>query len=195
MLVIGLTGSVAMGKSEAAKILAAEGLLVFDADAEVHKLYDSDEGAAIIRPFIPEAARGGKVDRKIITEYVLKDPALLTRLEKDVHAEIRRRRQIFVDGARASGAKAVVLDIPLLFETGSEKNVNKTIVISSTPQLQRARALARGLSQERLALILARQMPDADKRKRADAVIFNNSTLVEMKKQLLAVLSDWKVKI
>lgn len=195
MLVIGLTGSIAMGKSEAAKILAAKGLLVFDADAEVHKLYDSEEGAAIIRPFVPEAARGGKVDRKIITEHVLKDPALLTRLEKGVHAEIRRRRQGFIDRARASGAKAVVLDIPLLFETGSEKNVDKTIVISSTPELQRARALERGLTEERLALILARQMPDADKRKRADAVVFNNSTLMEMKKQLLAFLSDWKVKI
>jgi dephospho-CoA kinase len=191
---IGLTGSIAMGKSEAAKILREHGLPVFDADAEVHKLYDSPEGANFIRPFVPEATQSGKVDRQIITAHVMKDPALLAQLEKRVHAEIANRREAFIAAAEAGGAKAVVLDIPLLFEVGADKSVDKTIVISSTPELQRVRALGRpGMTEERLNLILARQMPDAEKCRRADAVIHNTSTLLEMKKSLLAVLEEWGV--
>src|SRR5438132_4046610 len=112
MMLIGLTGSIAMGKSEAARILAQHGLPVFDADADVHKLYDSERGAALIRPFIPEATITGKVDRELVTKAVMKDPALLSRLEKQVHAEIRARREAFVAQAKATGTKAVVLDIP-----------------------------------------------------------------------------------
>lgn len=191
---IGLTGSIAMGKSEAANILRQHGLPVFDADAEVHKLYDGLEGADLVRPFVPEATRLGKVDRQIVTAQVLKDPALLARLEKKIHVEIAKRREAFIAAAEAQGAKGVVLDIPLLFEVGADKAVDKTIVISSTPELQRARALARpGMTEERLNLVLARQMPDAEKCRRADAVIHNTSSLLEMKKSLLAVLEEWGV--
>jgi len=191
---IGLTGSIAMGKSEAAKILREYGLPVFDADAQVHELYDSPQGADLIRPFNPQAIQSGKVDRQIVSAHVLKDPALLADLEKVVHVEIARRREAFIATAKAQGAKAVVLDIPLLFEVGADKSVDKTIVISSTPQLQRARALARPtMTEERLNLILARQMPDTEKCRRADAVIQNNSTLLEMKKSLLALLKEWGV--
>ena len=192
MMVIGLTGSIAMGKSEAAKILADYGLAVFDSDAEVHRLYDSEAGAALIRPFVPEATAHGRVDRKLVTEAVLKDPALLSRLEKQVHAEIRTRREAFIARSKAAGAKAVVIDIPLLFETGSENDMDKTIVVSSQPEIQRARALARpSMTQERLALILAKQMPDAEKRMRADVVVENNSTLADLKKSLLDILQVW----
>ncbi|MDE2383637.1 MAG: dephospho-CoA kinase [Alphaproteobacteria bacterium] len=193
MLVIGLTGSIAMGKSEAVKMCREWGLPVFDADAEVHRLYDSPEGAALIAPFVPEATQSGRVDRKIVTEAVLKDSTLLSRLETKVHAEIRRRREIFLDEARKAGHRAAILDVPLLFETGGEKTVGKVIVISARPELQRARALSRpGMTEERLAMILARQMPDAQKRLKADAVIENNSTLAEMKNSLFKVLQDWK---
>ena len=194
MMVIGLTGSIAMGKSEAAKILADYGLAVFDSDAEVHRLYDSEAGAALIRPFVPEATAHGRVDRKLVTEAVLKDPALLSRLEKQVHAEIRTRREAFIARSKAAGAKAVVLDIPLLFETGAEKHMDKTIVVSSLPEIQRSRALARpGMTEERLAVILAKQMPDSEKRARADVAIENNSTLADLKKSLLDILQTWGI--
>jgi len=193
-MIIGLTGSIAMGKSEAAKILAAHGLPVFDSDAEVHRLYDSEAGAALIRPFVPGATIHGKVDRKLVTAAILKDPELLSRLEKKVHEEIRARRDVFIADAKARGAKAVVLDIPLLFETSAEKNLDKTIVISSSPELQRARALARpGMTEERLALILSRQMPDSEKCAKADVVINNNGTLVDMKNSLLETLAEWGI--
>ena len=194
MMVIGLTGSIAMGKSEVAKILAEYGLAVFDSDAEVHRLYDSEAGATLIRPFVPEATAHGRVDRKLVTEAVLKDPDLLSRLEKQVHAEIRTRRKAFIARSKTAGAKAVLLDIPLLFETGSEKDMDKTIVVSSQPEIQRARALARpDMTEERLALILARQMPDSEKRVRADVVIENNSTLADLKKSVLDILQTWGI--
>ena len=194
MMVIGLTGSIAMGKSEAAKILADYGLAVFDSDAEVHKLYDSEAGATLMRPFVPEATAHGRVDRKLVTEAVLKDPTLLSRLEKQVHAEIRKRRDAFIARTKAAGAKAVVLDIPLLFETGSEKDMDKTIVVSSQPEIQRTRALARlGMTEERLSMILAKQMPDAEKRAKADVVIKNNASLADLKKSLLDILRVWGI--
>ena len=143
MRVIGLTGSIAMGKSEAARILAAYGLPVFDSDAEVHKLYDSEQGAKLIAPFVPEATRDNKVNREIVTKAVLADGMLLSKLEKVVHAEIHARRQAFIAAASLNGVKAVVFDIPLLFETGSQKDVDQTIVVSASPATQKARAFAR----------------------------------------------------
>ncbi len=194
MMIIGLTGSIAMGKSEAAKILAAYGLPVFDADAEVHRLYDSKAGADLIEPFVPEATHDDKVNRELVTKAVLADPALLSRLEKMVHAEIRNRREGFLARAKASGAKAVVIDIPLLFETGAQGEVDKTIVISAAADLQKARALSRpGMSAERLAMILAKQMPDVQKRSLADVVIENNGTVEQLKTSLLAQLKLWGI--
>jgi dephospho-CoA kinase len=192
MILIGLTGSIAMGKSEAAKILAKAGLPVFDADVEVHKLYDSAEGAKLIAAFAPKAVLNGRVDRTVLTRLALRDKDLLSRLEPVVHEAIRQRRQDFIAQQRAKSAKAVVLDIPLLFETGSEKIMDKTLVISSTPERQRARALARpGMTPQRLAMILERQMPDDQKRARANVVIDNNGTLAELEKSLLALLQKW----
>ena len=112
MMIIGLTGSIAMGKSEAARYLASLGFPVFDSDVEVHKLYDSPEGAALIKPYAKDAVTD-RVDRSILTGLVQKDPSLLTQLEKLVHAEIRLRRQRFLDHAKATGSKAAILDIPL----------------------------------------------------------------------------------
>ena len=194
MLVIGLTGSIAMGKSEAAQILSGHGLPVFDADAEVHKLYDSERGAELIAPFVPEATRENKVNREIVTKAVLADQSLLSNLENVVHAEIRKSREAFIADAAAKGAKAVVVDIPLLFETGSQNDVNKTIVISAPAETQRRRALARpNMTEERLKMILARQMPDDQKRSLADVVIENNGSIVELKIKLIEQMKKWGV--
>ncbi len=195
MKIIGLTGSIAMGKSEVAKIFAQHGVPVFDSDVEVHKLYDSKQGAELIRPFVPEAAVDNKVDRKIITQHVLRDPSLLAKLEKDVHAEIKRRRDAFLAEAKNRGETLVVLDMPLLFETGANKDVDVTIAVSSAPELQHARALARpGMTEERLRLILAKQMPDAKKRLKSNYIIENNSTLLELTKQTEIILMKLKAK-
>ena len=194
MLVIGLTGSIAMGKSEAARILAAYGLPVFDSDAEVHRLYDSKQGAKLIAPFVPEATRKNKVDREIVTRAVLADQTLLSKLEKVVHADIHKRRQTFIASAKAQGAKAVVLDIPLLFETGSQKDVDKTIVVSASAATQKARVFARpNMTEERFKMILGRQMPDEEKCKMADAIIENDGTIEEFKAKLMAQMQKWGI--
>lgn len=194
MLIIGLTGSIAMGKSEAARILADYGLSVFDSDAEVHKLYDSEEGARLIAPFVPEATRNNKVDREIVAEAVLTDRVLLSNIEKVVHAEIRRRQQAFIKLVKQQKSKAVVLDIPLLFETAPQNDFDKTIVISSDATIQKKRALARpNVTLERLAMILARQMPDREKRMMADVVIENNGSVAELKTKLLDLMQKWGI--
>jgi dephospho-CoA kinase len=183
MKVIGLTGSIAMGKSEVAKTFREHGIPVFDSDAEVHALYDSQKGADLLQDEVPEATRQGRVDRKIITELVLRDATLLSRLEKKVHAEIRLRRNAFLKLVRKQGAGLTVIDVPLLFETGGDKDVDVTLVVSSSPENQRTRVFARpGMTQERLEMIMARQLPDAEKRRRADHVIENNGSLADLKK-------------
>jgi dephospho-CoA kinase len=191
MMVVGLTGSIAMGKSEVAKIFRRQGIAVFDADAEVHRLYDSVEGANLLRPLVPQAVTEDRVDRQILSNLVLADRALLDRLEKIVHAEIRRRREAFLAERRKHGDTMVLLDIPLLFETGTENDVEVSIVVSSPPQLQHKRAMARpGMTEERLAKILARQMPDAEKRARADFVIENDGDLATLERRTLELIDN-----
>jgi dephospho-CoA kinase len=192
MMLIGITGSIAMGKSEAARYLAALGFPVFDSDSAVHKLYDSEQGAQLIRPLAPKAIIDGKVHRPKLSAIVLNNKPLLDELEKRVHAEIQKQRLAFIEQAKTSGAKAVILDIPLLFETGAEKHLDKVIVVTAPPDIQRARALARSdMTPQRLELILARQMPDAEKRKRADAVIDSSLALPEMQKSLHTLFVNW----
>ena len=192
MMVIGVTGSIAMGKSQATHYLGSLGFPVFDSDAEVHMLYDSPHGADLIRPLVPQAIVNGKVDRAKLSACVLADPALLSALETIIHSEIKTRREMFLDNARNSKVKAAILDIPLLFETGAEADMDKVIVVSTTAQIQRQRALSRpAMTEEKLALILARQMPDAEKRKRADAVIDASSTVEHMQKSLHKLCVEW----
>jgi dephospho-CoA kinase len=193
MIKIGLTGSIAMGKSEVARILAEQGLPVFDADKEVHKLYDSAEGAALLKPDVPDAIRGGKVDRGLLTQIVMKDKHQLNKLENIVHAEIAARREIFTFASQSKGHSIIIYDIPLLFEKTMEKSVDVSVVVSSPEAQQRKRALARpGMTPEKLDMILQRQMPDHEKRKRADYVIENDGTLEQLAERTLHVLQQIK---
>ena len=170
MFILGLTGSVGMGKSTTAKFFAEEGVPVHDADAAVHRLYEG-EAVAPIEAAFPGTTANGKVDRDKLAAAVVGDVDSLKRLEAIVHPLVRAAEQKFLAGAEASGAKIAVLDIPLLYETGGESRCDAVVVVTAPEQVQRARVLARGTSEERLAGILARQMPDAEKRRRADFVV------------------------
>jgi dephospho-CoA kinase len=189
MIAIGLTGSIAMGKSEVSQVFRERGLPVFDADQEVHLLYNSAEGARLLAPFAPSAVTEGRVDRATLTALVMADKGLLEALEPMVHAEVARRRALFLAAAKARGAAAVVLDVPLLFEKGARPDVDVVVVVSSPAPLQRQRALARpGMTEAKLEMILARQMPDAEKRRRADYIIENDGTLDDLRERAAAVL-------
>lgn len=193
MMTVGLTGSIAMGKSEVSRIFKDQGIPVFDSDLEVHVLYDSKAGVDLLMPFVPEAIVDGKIHRPTLSTLVLKDAALLEQLETIVHAELAKRRAAFTRAAAKAGHPIIAYDIPLLFEKNFEKTVDVTVVVSAPAQLQKQRALARpGMTEEKLNMILARQMPDAEKRKCADYVIENNGTLVDLKFRSLNVLSDIK---
>ena len=171
MFVLGLTGSLGMGKSATAKMFAEEGIPVHDADAAVHDLY---EGAAapLIETAFPGTTTAGKVDRDKLAQRVLGDSAALEKLETIVHPLVRRAEQAFLNEATRKGACVAVLDIPLLFETGSEGRCDAVVVVSAPPEIQRARAFERpGMTKQKFAAILAKQMPDADKRARADFVV------------------------
>lgn len=173
MRILGLTGSIGMGKSTAANTFRRLGVPVFDADAAVHRL-QARGGRAVgpIRAAFPDAIRDGAVDREALRRAVLGDPAALKRLEGIVHPLVRAEERRFLGAARRQGRRLVVLDIPLLFETGGEARCDAVVVVSAPAPVQRARVLRRGgMTPERLDAILARQTPDAEKRRRADFVI------------------------
>lgn len=189
MKVIGLTGSLAMGKSEVAQILRSAGIPVFDSDAEVHEFYSSGKGLDLIGRLIPDAVVDGKVNRQILGSLVFSNSKLLSELETIVHAEIRKRRENFLKRERENGQEFAVLDIPLLFETGSEKAVDIVLVVSANPDIQLSRALIRpDMTIEKFDAILARQMPDREKRQRAHYVIENNGSKDDLKNQVYSVI-------
>jgi dephospho-CoA kinase len=190
MIIIGLTGSIAMGKSEVANILRTEGLPVFDADQEVHALYDSEQGADLLKDLAPDAIVNGRVDRQRLSRIVVEKPQCLEQLETIIHAEIARRRKTFTTNAEAEGHGIIGVDIPLLFEKAGDKDVDVTIVVSAPGEIQHKRALARpGMTEKKLEMILNRQMSDAEKQRRADYVIHNTGTLAELRRETLAVLA------
>jgi dephospho-CoA kinase len=171
MFILGLTGSIGMGKSATAKMFAEEGVPVHDADAAVHRLY---EGAAtpLIEAAFPGTTSGGKVDRAKLGQRVLGDKDAIARLEAIVHPLVTQSRERFIADAERSDANVAVLDIPLLFETGGDKRVDAIVVVSAPAEVQRARVLERpGMTDDKLAIILTKQMPDAEKRARADFVV------------------------
>lgn len=173
MKVLGLTGSIGMGKTTAANAFRRLRVPVFDADAAVHRL--QGPGGAAVRPIeaaFPGTTWAGRVVREALRARVLGDPAALGRLEAIMHPLVRQAERRFLAAQRRRGARLVVLDIPLLLETGGRPHVDQVIVVSAPGAVQRARVLARGgMSPDRLAAILARQMPDAEKRRRADRVV------------------------
>lgn len=189
MFILGLTGSVGMGKSVTAKFFADEGVPVYDADAAVHRLYEG-EAVAPIEAAFPGTTAGGKVGRVKLANRVLGDPAALLRLEEIVHPLVRREEQRFLAQAEQSGAPIAVLDIPLLFETGAEKRCNAVVVVSAPPELQRERVMARrGMTAEKLAAILAKQMPDEEKRARADFVVDSSKGFEPAHQQVRDILA------
>ena len=195
MIVAGLTGSIAMGKSETAKMLAARGIPVFDSDAAVHDMYAAGgEAVEPLRALVQEAIGGDGVDRRKLASLVQADPALLKRIEAIVHPLVRARQATFLADA-ARHAELAVLDIPLLFETGREREVDVVIVVSADEAQQRERALARpGMTAEKLDFILSRQVPDAVKRAKADYVIDTSASLADTERHVERVIADIRVK-
>ena len=190
MRILGLTGSIGMGKSTTAKLFAEAGVPVYDADAAVHKIYQGEAAPAIEAAF-PGTTVNGKVDRAKLSAKVVHDQAAIKQLEQIVHPMLGASRKKFLDDAEASGAPVVVMDIPLLFETGGEKRVDAVVVVSTDPATQRERILARGtMTSEALDAILARQLPDAEKRKRADFVVDTSNGLDPVRAQIRDILRE-----
>ncbi|MCE7030352.1 dephospho-CoA kinase [Jiella avicenniae] len=190
MIVIGLTGSIGMGKSTTAGLFAEAGLPVHSADAAVHELYRGAAAPAIEAAF-PGSVREGVVDRDLLADRVLGDPAALKRLEAIVHPLVREAERQFLEAAEASGAPAAILDIPLLFETGAEKRCDRIVVVSAPFAVQRARVLARpGMSEAKFQAILAKQTPDAEKRGRADHVVDTSRGIEDAGRQVKAILDE-----
>jgi dephospho-CoA kinase len=171
MIVLGLTGSVGMGKSTTAAMFREIGVPVHDADAAVHRLYEGP-AARLIERLFPGTTADGRVDRTRLAAHVLGNPTALARLESAIHPLVRKEEQAFLSRARQDGAPLVVLDIPLLFETGSDQRVDGVVVVTAGADEQRRRVLARpGMTEEKLNAILERQTPDAEKRRRADFLV------------------------
>ena len=188
MFVIGLTGSIAMGKTTTARLFAEEGVPVHDADAAVHKLY-AGEAAGLIEVAFPGSTRNGTVDRVQLGKQVTGDPTALRRLEEIVHPLVRNAERKFLRDAEIAGAAIVVLDVPLLFETGGDGRVDATVVVSAPAEMQRERVLERGVSLERLEALLGRQMPDAEKRRRADFVVDSGQGVEHARAQVRQILA------
>ncbi len=188
MFILGLTGSIGMGKTTTAQLFAEAGVPVYDADAAVHRLYEGEAATAIEAAF-PGTTRDGKVDRGALGRRVTDDPAALKFLESIVHPLVGRARDRFLHDAEAGGAKVAVLDIPLLFETGGESRVDAVVVVSAPGKVQRERVLARGISAAQFESLLARQMPDAEKRRRADFVVDTSQGIEPARAQVLSILA------
>jgi dephospho-CoA kinase len=194
MLVIGLTGSIGMGKSAAARHFAEAGVPVFDADAEVHRLYAGEAVPAIGAAF-PKAVHGGKVDRGLLAKEVAGSPDRLKALESIVHPMVVKAEIDFLREQEMKGERLAVLEIPLLFETDAQSRVDVTVVVSAPPEVQRERVLARpGMSEAKLAGLLKRQLPDREKRARADYVVDSGTTLADMQAQIDKILESLRTR-
>lgn len=195
MIKIGLTGSIGMGKSTTAGFFSEAGIPVNDADRVVHELY---RGAAVepIAALFPEAVANGVVDREALSRELTKNPARFAALEAVVHPLVRAEEEAFLKAQEKAGADIVVLDIPLLFETGAEKRVDVVVVVTCDPQIQEQRVLARaGMTRGKLKMILARQTPDSEKRRRADFVIDTGRGFDEARNAVNAVISSLRQKM
>jgi dephospho-CoA kinase len=194
MIVIGLTGSIAMGKSETVKMFAAEGVPVCDSDTIVHRLYD--EGGALVAAVakaFPEAMAGGRVDRTRLAAMLSRQPERFAELEAIVHPLVKEELERFLDRCRKDGARIAVLDIPLLFESGRQRDVDRILVVSAPAHMQKARALSRpGMTEKKLAQLLARQWPDEEKRRRADFIVDSSQGLDHARRQVRDIVARLK---
>ncbi|WP_421580386.1 dephospho-CoA kinase [Shinella sp. M31] len=192
MIVLGLTGSIGTGKSTTAVMFRDLGVPVHDADATVHDLYRNEAVAPVVALF-PEALKDGVIDRKVLSATLAQAPERFRALEAVIHPLVRARETAFLEMERQKGSALVVLDIPLLYETGGEKRVDKVVVVTCDAQTQRRRVLARpDMTEEKFALILSRQMPDAEKRKRADFIVYTDAGLEAARKQVEEVIETLK---
>ena len=190
MRILGLTGSIGMGKSTTAKLFREAGVPVYDADATVHRIYQGEAVPAIEAAF-PGTTVDGKVDRARLSAKVVHDPAAIRRLEQIVHPMLRAYHREFLDEAERSGVPVAVVDVPLLYETGGETRVDAVVVVTTSPENQRERILARGtMTDETLDAILARQVPDAEKRDRADFVVDTSHGLDPVRARISDILRE-----
>ena len=190
MIVLGLTGSIGMGKSTTAAMFAEAGIPVISADEIVHDLYRGD-AVPLIEAAFPGSVQEGMVDRARLSALLLADPSGFKRLEQIVHPLVRRRQDECVARNRAAGHRLVVVDIPLLFESGAVGRVDRTVVVSCDAEIQRARVLARpGMTSEKFEAILARQMPDAEKRARADYIIDTGAGLKTAQRRVREIMDE-----
>ncbi len=190
MLLIGLTGSIGMGKSTTMQLFAEQGVPVYDADAAVHAVY-AGEAVPHIEAAFPGTTAEGKVDRQKLAAQVLGKPEVLKKLESIVHPMLGAHRQRFLDDAESSGAPIAVLDVPLLFETNGHHRMDAVVVVSAPADLQRQRVLAReNMTAEKLDAILARQMPDEEKRQRADFVVDTSQGIEPVRARVRDILAE-----
>jgi dephospho-CoA kinase len=192
--VLGLTGSICMGKSATAAMFAAEGVPVYDADAEIHRMY-APGGAAVkaVGEAFPDAIQSGGVDRAALSRSVVANPAQLKKLEAIIHPMVASSRARFLEAARRRGEPLAVVDIPLLFEVGAENTVDAVVVVSAPETVQRARVLARpGMTVEKFESLLARQTPDAEKRARADYILDTAESLDATRDQVRQLIAELK---
>ena len=194
MIIIGRTGSIGMGKSTTAQMFREEGCPVFDADAAVHDLYaKGGKAVPIIRSVFPDAIKDGAVDRGVLGKHMRADPLQLKVLESFIHPLVSEARTEFFDENR--DADIVIMDVPLLFETGLDKAVHHIVVVTAPYEVQRERVLARnGMTAELFDSLLARQTPDAEKRKRAHALVFSDMGLDNAREQVQTILRELRSK-
>ncbi|MEO0908796.1 MAG: dephospho-CoA kinase [Pseudomonadota bacterium] len=192
MLKLGLTGSIGMGKSTTADLFRDEGVPVYDADATVHELYRG-EAVTLIEEAFPGTTLNGEVDREKLSQYVVGKPKQMKKLEQIVHPLVHAKERAFIEEHRKLGTPVVLLDIPLLFEVGGFDRVDKIIVVSASAEEQRRRVLARpGMTVEKFEAILGKQIPDEDKRKRADFIIDTNHGVDSAREQIREILASLK---
>jgi dephospho-CoA kinase len=190
MRVLGLTGSIGMGKSTTARLFAEAGVPVYDADATVHMVYQGEAAPAIEAAF-PGTTEAGKVDRAKLSARLINDPVAVRRLEQIVHPMLRAYHEKFLEDAERQGAPVAVVDVPLLYETGGDKRVDAVVVVTTDPDTQRRRVLGRDkMTGEMLDTILARQMPDREKRERADFVVDTSHGLDPVRARIKEILSE-----
>lgn len=194
MLIIGLTGSIGMGKSTAAARFRELGVNVFDADATVHRLYDGPLAAEIEAAF-PDSTKNGKVDRAKLSAQIMAAPERMKRLEAIVHPRVRAEEYAFLAAEQARGAAMAVLEIPLLFEAGADKSVDVVVVVSAPPELQRERVLARpGMTAAKLESLLSRQLSDEKKRARAHFVVDTSGSIEASQAQIDAIVAKLRTR-